>query len=74
MSAKGSSSVDYAVVSENLLPSVQFFKTKDFNCFSDHLQIELSIKCNITWEKSKELDSSKWNHMQTINGQKNQRV
>jgi hypothetical protein len=48
MSNNGFSSVDYAILSESLLPSVKYFKTNDFTYLSDHVQIELYLKCSIT--------------------------
>ena len=35
----GSSTVDYCVVDQKLLDSVNFFKIGDFTTFSDHCQI-----------------------------------
>ena len=46
ISPSGYSTVDYAVVSESLLPSVQYFKTGDFSYISDHVQVEFFLKCN----------------------------
>lgn len=37
MSLNGYSTVDYAVISEGLLSSVQYFKTDTFNYLSDHI-------------------------------------
>ena len=68
MSLNGYSSVDYALVSESLLSSVKFFKTDEFNYLSDHVQIQLTLKCsiknlvNINFEKKgwKEIKRYKW--------------
>ncbi len=49
--ANGSSVVDYAIVSEDLLSSVRHFKTDDLNYLSDHIQIECSLKCNFNIQK-----------------------
>jgi hypothetical protein len=51
MSNNGFSSVDYAILSESLLPSVKYSKTNDFTYLSDHAQIELYLKCSITHER-----------------------
>ena len=60
MSSNGFSTVDYAIVSESLLPSVKFFKTGDFTYLSDHVQIELYISCYINFETKRPLDEKKW--------------
>ena len=60
MSNNGFSTVDYAIVSESLLPSVKFFKTGDFTYLSDHVQFELYISCCINYETVKQLDEKKW--------------
>ena len=52
LTANGCSSVDYYIVSESLLSSVLFFTTQDFNFLSDHYQIKLIIKCNITQDNN----------------------
>ena len=51
MSNNGFSYVDYAILSESLLPSVKYFKTNDFTYLSDHVQVELYLKCSINDEK-----------------------
>jgi predicted nucleic acid-binding protein len=56
MSNNGFSSVDYAILSESLLPSVKYFKTNDFTYLSDHVQVELYLKCSITDETKTKLD------------------
>ena len=43
----GYNAVDYAVVSESLLSSVEYFRSGDFTHISDHVQIEFFLKCNI---------------------------
>jgi len=48
MSLNGYSTVDYAVISEGLLSSVQYFKTDVFNYLSDHIQIQVGLKCRIS--------------------------
>ncbi|CAG2251087.1 unnamed protein product [Mytilus edulis] len=45
MTSNGSSVVDYAIVSESLLSSVEYFKTHEFNYLSDHVKIEIFLKC-----------------------------
>ncbi|CAG2212207.1 unnamed protein product [Mytilus edulis] len=47
MSINGYSAVDYALISESLLSSVKYFKTDDFTYLSDHVQIQLTLNCNI---------------------------
>ena len=44
--------VDYSIVSDSLLSSDLFFTTQDFNFLSDHSQIKLITKCNITQDNS----------------------
>ena len=41
----GCSTVDYAIVSRNLLSSVKFFCTTDLNYLSDHVQIYFVLSC-----------------------------
>ncbi|CAG2222222.1 unnamed protein product [Mytilus edulis] len=45
MTSNGSSVVDYHIVSESLLSSVEYFKTHEFNYLSDHVKIEIFLKC-----------------------------
>ena len=47
MTSNGFSSVDYAIVSESLLTSVNYFTTHSFNYLSDHVQLESIMNCNI---------------------------
>ncbi|CAC5383251.1 unnamed protein product [Mytilus coruscus] len=47
MSINGYSAVDYALISESLLSSVKYFQTDDFTYLSDHVQIQLTLNCNI---------------------------
>jgi endonuclease/exonuclease/phosphatase family metal-dependent hydrolase len=56
MSNNGFSSVDYAILSESLLPSVKYFKTNDFTYLSDHVQVELYLKCSINDKTKTNLD------------------
>ena len=65
MSNNGFSSVDYAILSESLLPSVKYFKTNDFTYLSDHVQIELYLKCSITHETKTKLDEKRWKNIKT---------
>lgn len=65
MSQNGFSSVDYAIASQSLLPSVKFFKTDSFGYLSDHVQIELYIKCSYTSENKVILDRNKWKEIKT---------
>ena len=44
------------LISESLLPSVKYFKTNDFTYLSDHVQVELYLKCSITDETKTKLD------------------
>jgi hypothetical protein len=46
----GFSSVNYAILSESLMPSMKYFKTNDFTYLSDRVQIELYLQCSITQE------------------------
>lgn len=50
LTSNGLSCVDYAILSESLLPSVLYFITQDFNYLSDHAQIKVILKCNIKKE------------------------
>ena len=56
MSNNGFSYVDYAILSESLLPSVKYFKTNDFTYLSDHVQVELYLKCSINDKTKTNLD------------------
>jgi predicted nucleic acid-binding protein len=66
MSNNGFSSVDYAILSESLLPSVKYSKTNDFTYLSDHVQIELYLKCSITHETKTKLDGKKMEKYKNI--------
>ena len=66
MSNNGFSSVDYAILSESLLPSVKYSKTNDFTYLSDHVQIELYLKCSITHETKNKLDGKKMEKYKNI--------
>ena len=66
MSNNGFSSVDYAILSESLLPSVKYSKTNDFTYHSDHVQIELYLKCSITHETKTKLDGKKMEKYKNI--------
>ncbi|XP_071137071.1 uncharacterized protein [Mytilus edulis] len=46
-SKNGCSTVDYAILSKDLLPSVEYFCTSDLNFLSDHVQISFKLKCDI---------------------------
>ena len=70
MSNNGFSSVDYAILSESLLPSVIYFKTNDFTYLSDHVQIELYLKCSITHETKTKLDGEKRKNIKTCSNAK----
>ena len=48
----GYSLVDYAIVSQDLLLSVKYFQTHDFNYLSDHTQTELYLRCNFDIQKN----------------------
>ena len=65
MSNNGFSSVDYAIISESLMPSVKYFKSNDFAYISDHVQIELYLKCSITDETKTKLDEKRWKNIKT---------
>jgi hypothetical protein len=66
MSNNGFSSVDYAILSESLLPSVKYSKTNDFTYLPDHVQIELYLKCSITHETKTKLDGKKMEKYKNI--------
>ena len=57
--SNGNSAVDYAIVSEGLLPSVKYFKSYDLNYLSDHTQIECFLKCNFRIYNDNEIFSTK---------------
>ncbi|CAG2188723.1 unnamed protein product [Mytilus edulis] len=65
MSKNGFSTVDYALVSESLLSSVQYFKTNDFTYLSDHAKIDLFLKCSINENAEFKLDNNKWKSINT---------
>ena len=65
MSNNGFSSVDYAILSEILLPSVKYSKTNDFTYLSDHVQIELYLRCYIIHETKAKLDEKRWKNIKT---------
>ncbi|CAG2245448.1 unnamed protein product [Mytilus edulis] len=65
MSKNGFSTVDYALVSESLLSSVQYFKTNDFTYLSDHAKIDLFLKCSINENTEFKLDNNKWKSINT---------
>ena len=48
----GYSLVDYAIVSQGLLPSVKYFQTHNFNYLSDHTQTEHYLRCNFDIQKN----------------------
>lgn len=54
------STVDYAVVSESLLSSVKYFKTDSFSYLSDHIQIQMTIKCDIKNLFNSKLNEQRW--------------
>ncbi|CAG2224327.1 unnamed protein product [Mytilus edulis] len=60
----GLSTVDYAIVSKSLLTSVIYFKTNEINYLSDHAQIEIFLKCNIS-EKQSLFPEDKWKTMKS---------
>ncbi|CAG2236161.1 unnamed protein product [Mytilus edulis] len=60
----GLSTVDYAIVSKSLLTSVIYFKTNEINYLSDHAQIEIFLKCNIS-EKQYLFPEDKWKTMKS---------
>jgi predicted nucleic acid-binding protein len=49
----------------SLLPSVKYFKLNDFTYLSDHVQIELYLKCSITDETKTKLDEKRWKNIKT---------
>ncbi|CAG2231846.1 unnamed protein product [Mytilus edulis] len=59
------STVDYALVSESLWSSVQYFKTNDFTYLSDHAKIDLFLKCSINENTEFKLDNNKWKSINT---------
>ena len=58
MTSNGYSCVDYAIISDSLLTSVEYFTTEDFNYLSDHVQIVVHLKCKI--ENNKVLSTHQW--------------
>ncbi|CAG2210743.1 unnamed protein product [Mytilus edulis] len=64
MSINGYSAVDYALISESLLSSVKYFKTDDFTYLSDHVQIQLTLNCNIkqTFDLKSHIEK-KWKYL-----------
>lgn len=46
-SKNGCSTVDYAILSKDLLTSVEYVCTSDQNFLSDHVQISFKLKCDI---------------------------
>ena len=61
----GFSVVDYAIVSEGLLPSVKYFQTHDFNYLSDHAKIELYLRCNCNIFESNIFANENWSKSYT---------
>ena len=51
-------------VSKSLLTSVIYFKTNEINYLSDHAQIEIFLKCNIS-EKQSLFPEDKWKTMKS---------
>jgi hypothetical protein len=49
----------------SLLPSVKYFKFNDFTYLSDHVQIELYLKCSIADETKTKLDENRWKNIKT---------
>jgi hypothetical protein len=49
----------------SLLPSVKYFQFNDFTYLSDHVQIELYLKCSITDETKTKLDEKRWKNIKT---------
>ena len=73
ISSNGSSVVDYAIVSEGLLPSVKYFLTKELNYLSDHTQIEFYLRCNFKKYENCNMFSDKiWSKTQDYKWDKNQ--
>ena len=57
--------VDYAIVSEGLLPSVKYFQTHDFNYLSNHTQTELYLRCNFDTQKNDTFLNQNWSKSYT---------
>ena len=63
--SNGNSVVDYAIVSEGLLPSVKYFLTNELNYLSDHTQIEFYLRCNLKiYENNNVFSNKNWSKTQ----------